>query len=259
VDFFVSIEGVALAKRELIESLPPGGAAVLNADDPRVSAFREVFPGRVVSFGFSESSDVRATRVERMPDGARFEAEGCVFETTLIGDHGIRNLLAGLAVARLFGIPPASLREPVRQFSVEKMRGRRLQHNGVTVWDDSYNANPDAMKAMLAALREAPALRRIAVLGEMLELGRLAEDLHAEVGRYAASCGISVLIGIRGAARHIVDAAKASGLPDGAAYFFEDPGQAGEFLRTIAGPGDIALFKGSRGTHVERALDQFLR
>ena len=111
---------------------------------------------------------------------------------------------------------------------------------------------------MIDVLRDTPARRRIAVLGEMLELGRLAEPLHRDVGLYAAVSGISVLVGIRGVARKMVDAAIEGGLPKDAAFFFEDPDSAGDFLRTFTHEGDAILFKGSRGTQVERALRRFM-
>jgi UDP-N-acetylmuramoyl-tripeptide--D-alanyl-D-alanine ligase len=111
---------------------------------------------------------------------------------------------------------------------------------------------------MLDVLRATPARRRIAVLGEMLELGRWSETLHRDAGRRAVTNGVDVLVGIRGAARYTLHGASDAGLPDSAAYFFEDPAQAGELLRGIAQPGDVILFKGSRGTRVEIALERFL-
>ena len=112
---------------------------------------------------------------------------------------------------------------------------------------------------MLDVLRETTGARHIAVLGEMLELGRWSEPLHRDVGRYAAEYGISVLVGIRGAAQSMIDAAMEAGLAKDAAYFFEDPIDAGALVRIIAQPGDIILFKGSRGTRVEKALEEFLK
>ena len=138
------------------------------------------------------------------------------------------------------------------------MRGERFQHRGILVFNDCYNSNPDAARAMLEVLRDTPARRRIAVLGEMLELGRWAEPLHRDVGNYAAECGIDVLVGLRGAACYMLDAAKRSGLRADAAFFFDDPVPAGQLVRSLAQPGDAVLFKGSRGVHVERALEQFL-
>ncbi len=258
VEFFDSIEGVAAAKRELIDQLPPEGVAVLNADDPRVVRFREAHAGRSVTFGFSESADVRAEAVDYHSAGARFRASGVDFETRLAGSHAVMNLLAAIAVARVFGIPPERLREPVRTFDVGPMRGQRSERRGMVVWNDCYNSNPEAAQAMIDVLLRTPAGRRIAVLGEMLELGRAAEELHRQVGRYAAEHGVDLLIGVRGHARAMIDAAVGAGLPESAALFFEDPAGAGEFARRSGRPGDAILFKGSRGVHVEQALERFL-
>jgi UDP-N-acetylmuramoyl-tripeptide--D-alanyl-D-alanine ligase len=290
VEFFDSIEGVALAKRELIEALPPYGVAVLNADDHRTLGFRSVHAGRTITFGFSEYADVRAelmqpeygsaavvqrfengfdagspgrgallqTPVAAGPAVTRFRADGVDFETSLSGRHGVMNLLAGIAVAHAFEIEPERLVDAVRTFSTEKMRGERLEHNGVTIWNDCYNSNPEAARAMVDVLAETPARRRVAVLGEMLELGHAAEVLHREIGRYVAEQGIDVLIGVRGAASAMVDEAMRSGMSGSAAHFFEDPRQAGEFLRGLLQPGDAVLFKGSRGVAVERAMERLL-
>jgi UDP-N-acetylmuramoyl-tripeptide--D-alanyl-D-alanine ligase len=257
-EYFDSIEGVAAAKRELIEALPRDGVAVLNADDPRVAEFRGAHPGRSVTFGFSEGADVRGEAAQFSADGARFRAAGVDFETGLAGRHAVMNLLAAIAVAGVLGIAPERLREAVRTIASGKMRGQRSEHNGMVVWNDCYNSNPEAAQSMIDVLRETPAASRIAVLGEMLELGRAGEELHRQVGRYAAEHGINWLIGVRGQARAMVEAAAAAGLPRGRARFFEDPAEAGEFARLTAGPGDAILFKGSRGVKVERAIERFL-
>ena len=187
-----------------------------------------------------------------------FPVDGVQFESALLGRHSVLNILAGLAVASLYGIRPAQLTEAVKDLAAPSMRGQRLVHDGVLILNDCYNSNPDAARAMIDVLRETPAKRRIAVLGEMLELGRWSETLHRDVGSYVAESGIDVLVGIRGEACHLVDAAKAAGLAVDAAFFFPDAAAAGEHLRRIARPGDVILFKGSRGTHVEQALERFL-
>ena len=255
---FDSIDGVAAAKRELIEGLPPDGVAVLNADDPRVLGFRDVHPGPAVTFGFSQCAEVRAERVEPHAAGTRFHALGVAFETGLAGRHGVMNLLAAIAVARLFGIPALKLTEAVRSFAAGKMRGERLERDGIVIWNDCYNSNPAAARAMLDVLSQTPASRRIAVLGEMLELGRVSAEQHRELGRYAAEQGIDLLVGVQGEARAMVDAAVGAGLARSAAFFFDDAAEAGDFLRRTIGPGDAVLFKGSRGVRVERALERLL-
>jgi UDP-N-acetylmuramoyl-tripeptide--D-alanyl-D-alanine ligase len=170
--------------------------------------------------------------------------------------HNVLNLLCGVTVAGLYGVRPEELTEAAKTFTPGQMRGIRFQRGGMTIFDDCYNSNPGAARAMLDVLRQTPGARRIAVLGEMLELGRWAEPLHREVGDYAAMSGVSVLIGIRGVARAMVDAAIQGGIS--AAFFFDTPEEAGEFLKTYAHEGDVILFKGSRGIQVERALKTFL-
>ena len=258
MEAFDSIEAVAAAKRELIESLPPDGIAVLNADDPLVVRFRDSHPGRTITFGLSEAADIRAEHVEYSSEGVRFQVNGVPFASRLMGRHSILNLLAGIAVASLYGIRPEQLTAKVSELAAGSMRGQRFEHNGILILNDCYNSNPDAARAMIDVLRETPARRRIAVLGEMLELGRWAESLHRDVGSYVANCGIDVLVGIRGAARHLVDAAREAGQAVDAAFFFHDTAAAGDWLRQIARPGDVILFKGSRGTHVEQALERFI-
>jgi UDP-N-acetylmuramoyl-tripeptide--D-alanyl-D-alanine ligase len=253
------IEGVALAKRELIEELPASGIAVLNADDERVREFRHIHPGRSILYGLSDLSkdaEVYAEDVRLCPNGARFRCLGVEFESPLAGRHGVSNVLAAIAVARAMGIAPERLRDAVRTIATGKMRGEQTVTGGVTIINDCYNANPEAMRSMLELLRGTPARRRIAVLGEMLELGREAGNLHREIGQFAAEQGIDALLGVRGAARFMVDGAIGAGLSGSAAVFFEAPEAAGDFLRDYVRPGDAILFKGSRGVQVENALER---
>jgi UDP-N-acetylmuramoyl-tripeptide--D-alanyl-D-alanine ligase len=262
VEAFDSIDGVALAKRELIEALDPQtGVAVLNADDPRVLRFREVHPGRAITFGLSDEAEVRATDLAFRPDGTFFHldgADGIDFYTTLAGRHGVLNLLAAIAVARAFEIPPEHLRDAVASFTIGKMRGERLEHNGAIVWNDCYNSNPEAVEAMLEVLRSTPARRHIAVLGEMLELGHVAESLHRQAGRRAAESGIDALVAVQGAARFMAEEARRAGMPPQSVHFFERSEDAGELVRQLVQPGDAILFKGSRGVQIERTMEKVL-
>ena len=255
---FDSIEGVAAAKRELIESLPPDGFAVLNADDPLVSRFREVHRGRSITFGINCDADIRARHVQLTDRGMIFTVGDVPFESALVGRHSVLNILAGLAVASIYGIRPAELIGVARDLAAPPMRGQRLDHDGVVILNDCYNSSPDAARAMIDVLRDTPAKRRIAVLGEMLELGRWSESLHRDVGRYAAANVIDVILGISGDAGQLVEAAKEAGMAADAALFFADAPAAGDYLRRIARSGDVILFKGSRGTHVEHALESFV-
>jgi UDP-N-acetylmuramoyl-tripeptide--D-alanyl-D-alanine ligase len=230
---------------------------VLNADDPFVSRFGEVHRGPRITFGTTEAADVRAQDIEMSEEGLRFSVDGVRFDSPLPGRHNLLNLLAGIATARVFGIAADELTDVVSTLRAGAMRGERFVHNGIVIFNDCYNSNPDAARAMVDVLRDTPAKRRIAVLGEMLELGRWSESLHREIGRYAAETGVDMLVGVHGAACSMVGAAIEAGLSSDAGYFFEDPAEAGARLRDMAGPGDAILFKGSRGTHVERALERF--
>jgi UDP-N-acetylmuramoyl-tripeptide--D-alanyl-D-alanine ligase len=250
------IEGVALAKRELIEELPANGIAILNADDERVRAFAGIHPGRTILYGLSEHSEVRAEDLRLCPHGAQFRCLGVDFESPLAGRHGVSNVLAAIAVAWAMGIAPERLLDAVRTLATGKMRGERFERGGITVIDDCYNANPEAMRSMLEVLRGTPGRRRIAVLGEMLELGREAGALHRDIGEFAAEQGIDALLGVRGAARFMVEGAVGAGLSGSAASFFESPEEAGDFLRNFVRPGDAILFKGSRGVQIEKALER---
>ena len=257
IEFFDSIEGIALAKRELIEELPADGLAVLNADDPRVARFGEVHSGPVVTYGLSEDADVRATNVVTGVEGSQFQVDGLRYQIPMAGVHSVRNVLAAIAVGRHFGVPDSVMQQQASTLTAARMRGERIVVNGITVWNDCYNSNPEAVRSMVEVLRNTPGARRIAVLGEMLELGAASDDLHRETGSFVAASGIDVLIGVRGAAREMVNGAVAAGLKSGT-HFFEDAESAGDFVRQIARPGDVILFKGSRGVRVERAMQRLI-
>jgi UDP-N-acetylmuramoyl-tripeptide--D-alanyl-D-alanine ligase len=265
LEFFHSVGEIALAKRELVESLPASDIAVLNADDDRVSDFARFSAARVVTFGINAPANVRAVDVEdRGLDGTSFRLQGgaagpeagreALF-TPLPGRHNLYNTLAGLAVAQVLGIEPASLRDAVRALRPTHMRGELVEVGRVRILNDCYNSNPRAAEAMLDLLAATPAARRVAVLGEMLELGPASQDLHRQLGRRVARSGLSLLVGVGGAARFLVEEAVRSGLPRSAASFFDDPRAAGKFLAATLRPGDAVLFKASRGVKLEEALD----
>ena len=136
-----------------------------------------------------------------------------------------------------------------------KRRGETKRLGGALLIDDCYNANPRSMEVMLRVLAETPAGRRIAVLGEMRELGERSEELHRRVGRAASDAGVDLLVGVTGAARWLVEEAAASGLPAAAAAFFEEPEAAGRFVAKQLRADDGVLFKASRGVALERAIE----
>ena len=259
---FDSIEGIAAAKRELIEELPADAIAVLNADDPRVSQFRTAHNGRSVTFGANPKADFRATDIQLSDEGASFRLRrkgrggvGTAFRIELPGRHNVLNMTAGLAVAAQLGIEPSSLQAAAAAVRPAAMRGHIRRIGELLVIDDCYNSNPSAAATMLELLSGLPGQRKIAVLGEMRELGDNAEALHRELGRQAAAAA-SQVYAVQGAARWIVEEALAAGMDASAAKFFDDAESAGEALAGLLQPGDTVLFKGSRGVGLEAALER---
>ena len=261
--FFNSVAEIARAKYELIAGLPGGSTAVLNADDEYVSQFGRDFHGRVVSFALEHPADVRADAIEeRGAQGSAFEiVAGSARQKAvlpLLGRHNIYNALAAVAVAlqpllrEQAGMPLAEAAAALATLAPSPLRGQVFEFDGVTVINDCYNSNPKALNAMVDALAGMAARRRIVVAGEMLELGPAAEQLHRECGRRMAGHGIQRVLGVRGEARFLVEAAQQAGV---GAEYLESPEEAGEWLAQNARPGDAVLLKASRGVRLERALE----
>ncbi|HEY2392336.1 MAG TPA: UDP-N-acetylmuramoyl-tripeptide--D-alanyl-D-alanine ligase [Candidatus Angelobacter sp.] len=257
LEFFGSLKDIARAKYEIIETLHPGGVAVLNADDEYVSQFGRNFKGKVVTFGIKRSADVSAQKVKlNGAEGSTFElVVGSVGEPVtfpLVGEHNIYNALAAAAAAMERGIMPSQAAAALSSIQPPEKRGQVLTINGATIINDCYNSNPRALEAMIDTLASMKANRHILVAGEMLELGPTAEALHRESGRHAAEKKIDFVIGVRGLARAVAEAACGSGTQ---AQFVETPEQAGEWLVRNLRPGDAVLLKASRGVKLERALE----
>jgi len=272
LEFFASVDEIALAKRELIEGLTGrDSVSVLNSDDARVAGFRNVAPGRVITYGVKERADFRAENIEdRGLDGTEFDfisASGRErLRLPLAGRHNISNALCALAAASVWGISVAEAREVFPKLEATGMRGRILQYEaGFTVINDCYNSNPLALRAMIELLTSTPAEgRHILAAGEMLELGAGSAELHREAGRAAAATGkLSWIIGVRGDAESFVRGAMEAGHPAAQAKFCASSEEAGEFIQKLMKRGDLLLVKGSRGVKMERiveALDsQFAR
>jgi UDP-N-acetylmuramoyl-tripeptide--D-alanyl-D-alanine ligase len=257
LEFFKSVAEIARAKYELIEALPAGGTAVLNADDEYVSQFGRDFHGKVVTYGVRAPADVRAENLQ--PHGLAgwtFDAviDGYRERATLplVGTHNIYNALAALAVGLERGLSPFEAVASLAQLTPADKRGQVLQLGNITVINDCYNSNPKALDSMVDALAAMPAKRRIVVAGEMLELGPAGEELHRHAGQHIAEKKIDVLLGVRGLAQAMVEAAQEVGM---SAEFVTTPEAAGEWLQREARTGDVVLLKASRGVKLEKALD----
>jgi UDP-N-acetylmuramoyl-tripeptide--D-alanyl-D-alanine ligase len=264
LEFFSSLDEIALAERELIENLAwPHAVAVLNADDERVARFAEVARGRVVSFGSNPRADFR---VEAIADHG---LEGSSFDFVspagrerlglpLIGRHNVMNALAALAAASLWGITAADAKKVFPNLKPADKRGEVVRfEGGFTVINDSYNSSPSALAAMIELLAGTPGYRRrILAAGEMLELGDSSAELHRECGRAVANLNnIDWIFGVRGHAAEFVRAAVDAGHPADRAQYFENSEEAAQFLKQFVAPGDLLLLKGSRGVRMEKILE----
>ncbi len=258
-----SIENIASAKAEIIEGMKEGGAAVLNADDELVAAMAVKSKGPVVTYGFSEGADVRAANIEVSGFGdVAFEliagGQSHSVKFPLNGRHNISNALAAAAVGVAVGMSVADIALRLETVAAPPQRGEVLRFtDGFTVINDSYNSNPTALLSMTRTMVEGAggAARKIVVAGEMLELGPAEVEIHAATGADLAQAGVDMLIGVRGAAKVMVEAARAAGLN---AVFAEDSADAADKLSVLIRPGDVVLIKGSRGVRTEVVVENLL-
>jgi UDP-N-acetylmuramoyl-tripeptide--D-alanyl-D-alanine ligase len=259
LEYFDSIAGIARAKYELIEALPHGGTAVLNGDDEYVCQFGRDFKGKVILFGLKTTADVRAENIEVLgPEGTRFDliCQGLrqTVRSPLLGTHNVYNVLAAAAVALEHGVTPSEIAAILPLLEPGDKRGQVVQVGNITVLNDCYNSSPKALMAAVDTLAAMPARRRIVVAGEMLELGAPGEQLHRESGRYIAGKNVDFLLGVRGLAMPMIEAALAAGLK---AKFVATPEEAGDWLARETREGDVVLLKGSRGVKLEKALESW--
>jgi UDP-N-acetylmuramoyl-tripeptide--D-alanyl-D-alanine ligase len=275
LQYFGSIEAVERGKSELVQALPPGGLAVLNADDERVRRMAGKTPARVLTFGRARGADVRALRLAGDPLlGLHFTlAYGGAKERVrlrLPGGYAVYTALAAAAVALDRGLSVAVVAEALGELRPPKRRGEiKPGMNGSKVVDDSYNANRQSVEGALALLRGArvaPGARRWAVLGDMFELGAHAAAEHALVGAIAAATA-DELVAVGAEARHLARAAREAGLPAARVHLFaantEDAAAlatardgAAALLCTRLRPGDLVLVKGSLGMGMDAIVRQ---
>ena len=249
--------GIARAKFELIEALPSNGVALLNSDDDYAAQFGRDFLGRVVYFGSGPLADPQIVSAIENLDGLHVryhtkEREGS-FTLHLLGAHNAANAIAGLAVALEAGVDLDAAVAAIASLTPGDKRGQLIEVAGATILNDSYNSNPEALRSMIRTLAARPAQgRRILVAGEMLEQGEHGPALHIACGRAAAEAGLDLVVGVQGNAEHLAAAACAGGV---ASLFLPDAESAGRWLAQNLRPGDQVLVKGSRGVHLERAIE----
>jgi UDP-N-acetylmuramoyl-tripeptide--D-alanyl-D-alanine ligase len=263
---FGTREGIANAKAEILEGATASSLLVCNADDPLVMARAAGFAGRTVTFGVSPAADVRAVAIDDRGIGGTAATvvtpAGEITLTIALPGHGhLLNALAATAVGLELGVAPATIARALATLAPADHRGVTLTTpDGATILDDSYNSSPAALMRSLDALgtSRAPG-RRIAVLGEMLELGDRARELHAACGRHAVAAGVQRLVTVGGeAARDLGAAAVEAGLPAAAVTHLATSEEAAEIVARELGAGDLVLVKGSRGIRTDRVVARLM-
>jgi UDP-N-acetylmuramoyl-tripeptide--D-alanyl-D-alanine ligase len=235
----------------------------LYCDDPYGAQYGRNCPGRVFYFGAGPTATLQTTSVTEDEAGVHvafhWDGQRGAFTLPMVGMHNATNALAAMAVAIEAGVDPFKAAQALESLKPGDKRGETLKINGITILNDCYNSNPEALKSMIRSLasRSVPTGgRRILIAGEMLELGAQGPALHASCGRAASEAGLDLVVGVRGNAEHLASAACSAGV---SALFLADAEAAGTWMLSNLRAGDIVLLKGSRGVKLERALEVFLK
>ncbi|HLL88576.1 MAG TPA: UDP-N-acetylmuramoyl-tripeptide--D-alanyl-D-alanine ligase [Tepidisphaeraceae bacterium] len=250
------LRGVRAENASLISGLNPRGAIVINGDDPELRDAVEPYEGVKITFGFEDTNDLFATDVVCREDGTTFNLNNSrrgVF-VPMLGRHAASNALAALAVARRMGVPEelavaelGTSTKPEMRLSLHKIEAR-----GITLVNDAYNANPSSMRAALETVKLLPCTgRRIAILGDMRELGDATDRYHREIGEFAAACDLDHLICVGEKAQLYGDAAKVAGLEARAVAYFPEAKKAAPYVCDLVTDGDLVLIKASRSMRLE--------
>jgi UDP-N-acetylmuramoyl-tripeptide--D-alanyl-D-alanine ligase len=275
IGYFGSLNAIAEEKETLVRALAAHGCAVLNADDPRVISMRAVIKAKIITFGFSATADVRATSVEFLRDPMTLAVQGLRVMAVsgphqisfdllgVLGKGHVRAALSALAVARALGLPLAVAAAALATYAPPPSRLRLIPGIKNTVLiDDSYNASPAAMFDALEVLKEYPVptgRKRIALLGDMRELGDFTDKAHEEVGERVAKDNVDLFVAVGEAMHGALEAAKRAGMSEDHCFHLTDAVSAGRFLQERIRPGDVILIKGSQNTiRLERAVKELM-
>ncbi|WP_067850643.1 UDP-N-acetylmuramoyl-tripeptide--D-alanyl-D-alanine ligase [Alicyclobacillus mali (ex Roth et al. 2021)] len=258
IELLGSQENIAMAKTELIASLPTSGLAILNGDDPWLRRLQHRTAARILWYGMSDGCDIRATSVAWSQEGMSFHVDtpqgSAALRIRLLGQHNVMNALAAVSVGHALGISFEDIQAGLSRVEAQRGRLRLVNAGELTVIDDAYNASPSSVAASLEVLeRIAPRGHRVAVLGDMLELGALSVEAHREVGRRAATAGVDRLFCVGQLASEIASTAEEAGVPDVRHFSHLDELLAS--LRSYLQAGDVVLVKASRGIQLDRAVD----
>ena len=254
-----SLENIAKAKQELVEAIPAGGTVILNADNKYVAGMRSAAKEgvKVMTFGLEQEADVKGEAIHTEGNVTKFMVtyanERHEYEVNMVGRHNVYNTLAAIAAGFAMGLTPVEVREGLSHLEATKMRFELQQVKEWNVVNDAYNASPMSMTAAINTLSELTKGRKIAVLGDMLELGSVSEEAHLHVGEEVAEHGFTALVTRGEMGEFIAKGAENKGMT--AVYRCASHEEAAEKLHELLQPGDTLLFKGSRGMTMEKIID----
>ena len=261
LEFFGSVDKIADAKAELLESIGENGIAVVNDDDPLIESRLTLCKGRIVKFGINGPCEYRGENIKIHSDGcASFDIGEVTIKLNVPGAHNVYNALAAFAVAHILDIDVITIAMQLEKITAPSMRMERIEKDGILFINDSYNANPLSMKAAADVLKHTEYVadgRKIAVLGDMLELGEGTEKAHREIGMLFGSLGINKLCLVGKLADFYAEGAWESGMHPDDVIIYEDVVDAAEFIESIKRPGDIILVKGSRAVGMEKVVQGY--
>ena len=270
-EFFGSLENIIKEKRKIISHLKESHLAVLNADDKNVIGMRTLTKAKVITFGIEQEADLKATDIKlshkdgQIGTSFKLETQGKVlpvFLNNALGKQQVKAALTAIAVADSLKV---SLLEIIKSLSrYQAPAGRTKLIKGIKqtkLIDDSYNSSPLSAKAALELISEveiSKGARRIAVFGEMLELGSYTEEGHQEVGKKSSEVKVDMLVAVGEKSRDILRGAKAAGLAEEKTFYFDNNHDAGVFVQDRIHPGDLILIKGSQGARMEQITKELM-
>lgn len=254
-----SIENIAKAKGELVQAIEPGGTVILNVDNPYVAdMIKLVKPGvKIITHGIEKDADLKADNVvtgEASTDfDMHFNGKVFHFDLPIIGRHNVSNALAAIAAGMTAGLLYPKSQRGLSSFATTKMRFEVIRRDNITIVNDAYNASPASMRAAIKTSADIYDTRKIAVLGDMFELGDIAEKAHRDIGAYVAKKGFEILITVGELAKFIAAGARDAGMEN--VFVTDTHEEAAKTLRGFLKANDVILFKASHGMHLEKVIE----
>jgi UDP-N-acetylmuramoyl-tripeptide--D-alanyl-D-alanine ligase len=262
LEFLETVENVALAKSEILNHLDADDIAFINGDLEHLSEKTRQRKGRKVYFGRNTGNDIILKDIVRTPHGTTLVAEfygiEARFDTPFVNRVHVENLFTAIIIARHLGMKHVEIREALKEIVPLSGRGDVRREGEFIIIDETYNSNPEALKKTLDWVDKEYKDKKIAVVGDMLELGEKEELFHKEVGRFIVSLGFHRLITVGHRAAGIAEGAVEKGFEPKRAGNFDNAEDAGRFLKEVAEPGSVIVFKASRGIRLEKAIEEFL-